>query len=550
MRKLLFGAMMVAVSTVSYAKVSEEFVANELIVKLKDSKRYHTNNRVLLNKENDKKLIAEDTYLVKVSTKTNLDYLIIQLNNDPSVEYAEKNYIYHAIGLKELQTNDPKFSNLWGLVNTGSNEPASSSGNSSRTGVQGVDINALNAWKINKGDKRIKIAVIDTGIDYNHEDLKSNIWTNTLEANGLPGVDDDNNGYIDDIHGYDFANSDGDPMDGNGHGTHCSGTIGAIHDNGVGVAGVMSEVQLIGIKFLTDQGSGTTANAIAAIDYAVKIGADIMSNSWGGGGYSKALEEAIERANRAGIIFTAAAGNNNTDNNTTPQYPANYDLENIISVAAYNYNDQLASFSCYGSNTVHVAGPGRNILSTTPNNKYEVYSGTSMATPHISGVIGLYLSEYGSTDPKALRDELMSTSVYNKSYGRKIISGGRVDAYNFLAKINTERPETPNPNEWQTQGVQIFETNHPYYNNVDTTRTFTVPGAKFVRVIIDNYDIERFYDVLKIFSASGDLIDSVDGVGQNFVSGYSEGDSITVNFKSDKSVNQWGFIISEVQFIK
>jgi subtilisin family serine protease len=551
----LVGVSMV-LSTAHANKLQSEtpaYVPGELIVKFKSLKNLKSLNGLDIGKH-----IAKNTALVKFNHKSSIESLILDLNKNDNVEYAEPNYIVHAIKTKDslwdrlnsVNSNDPKFNKLWGLVNTGNNEPPSpSGGNSSSSGISGADVNALKAWGITKGSKAVRIAIIDTGVDYNHPDLKANMWTNTAEANGTPGVDDDGNGYVDDIHGYDFANKDGDPMDGNGHGTHCAGTIAAVHDNGIGIAGVMAEAEIVGVKFLTDQGSGSSADAIAAIDYSRRIGVDIMSNSWGGGGYSQALKDSIVAANKAGIIFTAAAGNSATDNNTTPHYPSNYEVDNVISVAAHNYNDGLASFSCYGSNTVHVAAPGRNILSTVPNNSYDVYSGTSMATPHVTGVVGLYLAHNGRTDTKDLRDRLMESSVYGPAYGKKTISGGRVDAYNFLAGIVEPRPAKPDPAAWQRTSVDVFESAHPYVNNGNGSITYTVPGAKFLRVVVRQHDLETNYDYLSIKDSNGIEVQRVDGKGTDTVTEYVDGDSITVDFTSDTSVQQWGYIIDEVEFI-
>jgi thermitase len=554
--------------------LANEFVPGEVLVKYKSNTKGRT--QVFKSKRAGLSLSREfftggqdfpisRFAVIKTKNKSNLLNLIERLNNDPKVAYAEPNYLYYTIknnrNLQDILTyvdqdnssaapNDPSFTKLWGLANTGTNEPLSQGRNSSPTGRAGVDINALKAWSITKGSKSIKIAVIDTGVDYNHPDLVENIWTNTAEANGTPGVDDDGNGYIDDIHGYDFANKDGDPMDGNGHGTHCSGTIAAAHDNGVGVAGVMAHAQIIGVKFLTDQGSGSTADAILSIDYAIKQGVDIMSNSWGGSGRSEALLEAIERANAAGIIFTAAAGNNAADNDTTPSFPANYDVENVISVAAHNYDDKLASFSCFGATTVHISAPGRNILSTVNGNAYDVYSGTSMATPHVSGVVGLYLALNGKTNPKTLRDEIMRTSVYGKSYGRSTISGGRVDAYNFLTRTYPARPTKPNDNDWVNMSADLFESPHPYTGKLEVSKSYSVIGAKFIRVIIRKFDIEQNYDSLKILDAGGSVMQTIDGKGSDFTTEYIEGDTIVMKFESDSSVHEWGFEMSEIQYIK
>ena len=231
------------------------------------------------------------------------------------------------------------------------------------------------------------------------------MWVNEAEANGEPGVDDDGNGYVDDIHGYDFANDDGDPMDGHGHGTHCAGVIGADH-NGDGIAGLMGDVQLVGIKFLTDSGSGDTINAIKSIDYATQVGVHIMSNSWGGGGFSQALKESIERARDAGILFVAAAGNSNSDNDKRPMYPATYDVENIISVGAMDGKGNKSSFSSYGETTVHVFAPGSNILSTVPGDAYRKMSGTSMATPYASAALGMLLASYQAFDIRDYKEQL------------------------------------------------------------------------------------------------------------------------------------------------
>ena len=568
--KLLTTA--VALSAISSVQAFEKntlatHVPGEVIVKLKSGMAKSFLSRKNLYSADVKEvmnLTMGEVAVLRVPQTKSLKSVIAQIAKDDAVEYVEPNFIYKAIDSVETLesklynartpnyisnlTSDPKFGDLWGLVNTGNNEPAGSRGNSAPSGIAGVDVNAINAWSITKGSKNVKIAVIDTGVDYNHPDLKANIWTNTAEANGKPGVDDDGNGYVDDIHGYDFANNDGDPMDGNGHGTHCSGTIAAEHDNGVGIAGVMAQAQIVGIKFLTDQGSGSTADAIKAIDYATKINVDIMSNSWGGGGFSQVLKDSIVAAKNAGIVFTAAAGNSATDNNSQPHYPSNYDVDNVISVAANNYNDELAFFSCYGSKTVHVAAPGRNILSTTPNNSYDVYSGTSMATPHVTGVVGLYISQYGRTDVKQLRDNLMKSSIYARSYGRKTIGKGRVDAYNFLMGVTASRPAEPNPNDWVAQ-AESYESAHPYANGAATSKKFSVPGAKFIRVKFAKYDMEENYDFVVIKDAAGNEVEKISGAGVDYESEYVEGDTVEVSLTSDASINKWGFQVSEIQVI-
>jgi thermitase len=554
MKKTLIGlSLAVLVAPLAYSAnkfIQVETVPGEIIVKLKGDKARSFLSRKSLYGLEVKELLnlSGGNLAVFNSSQKSLASTIEKLNNDPAVEYAEPNYLYRAIGSKK-KTVDPKFQQLWGLINTGNNEPAGSRGNSAPTGKAGNDINANEAWKITKGDKKIKIAVIDTGVDYNHPDLKNNMWTNNAELNGKPGVDDDGNGYIDDIHGYDVANDDGDPMDGNGHGTHCAGTIAAEHDNNIGIAGVMAKASIVGVKFLTDQGSGSTIDAIKAIDYATKIKVDIMSNSWGGGGSSEALKEAIERAKDSGIIFTAAAGNSGTNNDSQPHYPSNYDVDNVISVAAHNYNNELAYFSCYGSRTVHVAAPGRNILSTTPNNSYDVYSGTSMATPHVTGVIGLYLAEHGATNALVIRKKLMESSVYGKSYGKKIMSKGRVDAYNFISGVVAPRPYEPKPDEWESVD-ENHESVHPYGDSVNTSKTFSIQGARFMRIVFERVDVESNYDFVIIKDESGEVIEKITGAHDSYVSDYIEGSSLSVGIESDASVSNWGFKMKKIQFVK
>ncbi|MBI2520439.1 MAG: S8 family serine peptidase [Bdellovibrio sp.] len=532
-------------------------VPGELIIKLKDgaSAAHFSGHKAL------KTLWSKSYHVgfgelvhIKVSDKADLAKTISSIAGMDGVEYVEPNYIYtvgkplakNAVSAaydSSLAPSDPRFGQLWGLNNTGNNAPDGT------RGVAGADVQALRAWEITKGSRQVKVAIIDTGIDYNHEDLKANIWSNEAEANGKAGVDDDNNGFVDDIHGYDFANKDGDPLDGHGHGTHCSGTIGAVHDNGIGVAGVMADVTMVAVKFLSDAGSGTTADAVLAIDYATNLGVDIMSNSWGGGGRSEALFDAIKRANDKGIIFTAAAGNSSSDNDQSPHYPSNYEVDNVISVAAHTNGDGLASFSSYGRRTVHVAAPGHKVLSTVTNNSYDVYSGTSMATPHVTGVLGLLLSKEGNLTVAEVKERLLGTSEPIRAYRRKTISGGRLNAYNLLTNTRPSRQE-PDPSAWRVVRLdKKFETDHPYLHNQNVAREMVVPGAKYVRAKIKRYDLESGYDFLKVTGKARNEIESLSGAGAEYVTDYVDGDTLRLEFTSDSSVSKWGFLVEELEAI-
>lgn len=267
------------------------------------------------------------------------------LDQSSFLAYYEANV---SITLGQLP-NDASFTDLWGLHNTGQNG-----------GTADADIDAPEAWDISTGSSAVVVAVIDSGFDYTHPDLADNIWTNPGEIAG-DGLDNDGNGFIDDVHGYDFVNNDGTPLDDNGHGTHVSGTIGAAGNNGAGVTGVSWDVSLMGLKFLNSAGSGTLDNAVRAVNYATLmkttygVNVRLTNNSWGGSGAYQALSDAIQASGAADILFVAAAGNNGTNNDTTPFYPAAYPLANIITVAATDRNDQFATFQQLRR---HLGGPG------------------------------------------------------------------------------------------------------------------------------------------------------------------------------------------------
>lgn len=552
MKKMIVPAVLTfAAMTGAYAKpmsVEVPQVQGEVLVKVKKGMMSKFLGKKSLLGADIKKtmnLLAGDFVVLKTSSKSTLG-LMSELRNQPEVLYAEPNLIYKAIS---TEATDPLYERLWGLNNTGVNEPnREGTGNSGAVGIAGADINAVKAWGITRGDKKVVIAVIDTGIDYNHPDLKENIWVNKNEVAGN-GIDDDNNGYIDDVYGWNAASNSGNPMDGNSHGTHCAGTIGAKHDNAIGVAGVMNDVSLMAVKFLTDEGSGSTADAIEAIDYATKQNVDIMSNSWGGGGFSQALEDSIKAANAKGILFVAAAGNDGTNNDSSAHYPANYQVDNVVSVASHTSADSLSSFSCFGKRTVHVAAPGSNILSTTPKNTYKVMSGTSMATPHVSGVLGLFLAENGRQDVKAVRNRLMATSVPGGGYRKTVMAGGRVDAYNFLTDTRIPRNE-PQDSDWRVEALsEVFETAHPYANNAKISKTYTFPGAKYVKLVIEKYETESNYDFVVFKDGKGAVIERLSGAAVNYETDYAETESVTVEFSSDSSETRFGTLIKNVKVI-
>jgi subtilisin family serine protease len=459
------------------------------------------------------------------------------------VKYAEPNYRYYAFddGNPEQLPNDTDFSKLWGMNNTGQ---ADSLG---QIGIPGVDIGVLPIWQQGvTGSRDIKVAVIDTGVDWTHPDLVENLYTNPGEIAGN-GIDDDANGFIDDIHGWNFGSKSPASQDDNDHGSHCAGTIGGVGNNGIGVAGVNWRVSILPVKFIGSDGSGSLDAALEAINYATMMKVNVMSNSWGGGGFSEAMKEAIEKARDANILFVAAAGNDSSDNNAAPMYPASYDVANIISVAAIDNKDRLASFSNWGRTKVHVAAPGVKIFSTTKDGGYNSFSGTSMATPHVSGVAALLLSAFPDMTYAELKDRIVKTAVKVPGLRNKVASNGRVSVFNAFNNI-IPPSEDPAESAWQTVDY-VVESQHPYENKLDQSTTIEYPGAKYIRVIVERLETEPKYDTLFINNPAGDVIDSVSGSAEQFVSDYVKGDKLVLRFVSDHSVVKWGFRIAKIQVI-
>jgi len=339
----------------------------------------------------------------------------------PEVDYAEAVFEISAdeASPAPVTPHDPRFAEQWSLYNDGS-----------RGGTKGADISATTAWAVTTGSDKVVVAVLDTGVDYTHSDLASNIW---LRPDNVKPYEDKELGTIQDLHGYNAIENSADPMDDNGHGTHCAGIIGAEGGNDIGIAGVNWKVQIMPLKFMNAGGYGTTKDAIEAINYAIdrrKAGVNVrvISASWGSTQKSKALEEVIRKAYEAGILFVAASGNSSTNNDRTPHYPSSYNIPNVISVAALDRNDKLASFSNYGVKSVAVAAPGVDILSTWLGDEYEEKSGTSMATPEVSGVAALVVAHNPKISVDELRTKLLASVDQLNSLKGKIASGGRINA--------------------------------------------------------------------------------------------------------------------------
>jgi subtilisin family serine protease len=397
-------------------------------------------------------------YSVALSSGMSVPQALSIYSSMPGVDLVTPDYSVSA----DVIPNDPSFNALWGMNNVGQSG-----------GTAGADIDATPAWNVTTGTGRTIVAVIDTGMDYNHPDLYLNVWINQadipaavrarlIDTNGdgiisFRDLNDPRNigsgkitdlngdgridagdilmpiaqggwstGASDDLIGWDYANNDNNPMDDNGHGTHVTGTIGAVGNNGIGVAGVDWNVQIMPLKFLGANGSGYLSGAVSALYYAVAHGARVSNNSYGGGTYYAAMATAIANARAAGHIFVAAAGNSGGNNDVSPSYPASYNYDNVLAVAATDRNNQLASFSNYGS-TVDLAAPGVSILSTTPNSSYAYYSGTSMATPHVTGAVALLWDLHPDWSYGQVINRILSTVDPLPSLAGKVATGGRLD---------------------------------------------------------------------------------------------------------------------------
>lgn len=364
---------------------------------------------------------------IRVANAAQRDRALKRLAMHPLIEVAEPNY---TISINDIQMqsmpNDPGFSDMWAMENTGQ-----------AGGTIGADISALDAWGISTGDNTMVIGVIDSGVDYNHPDLAPNIWQNPGE-DCSNGIDDTGTGVIDDCHGYSAIYDNGDPMDENGHGTHVAGTIGAAGNNNLGVVGVNWDIKIAGCQFLDGAGFGSTAGAIACIDYFTNLkvnhGVNLVAtnNSWGGGAYSESLRTAIADGIDAGIMFVAAAGNDGTNSDVIPSYPASYDLDGIVAVANTNRNDGLSGTSTYGLESVDLGAPGSAILSTYLNNGYATASGTSMASPHVAGVAGLIWSIAPHLSVNEVKQILMDSGDSIPALAGLTVSGNRLNAYQAL----------------------------------------------------------------------------------------------------------------------
>lgn len=429
-------------------KAGRPFVEGELLVQFKPAASEAAKNAAL-SKQGAKaaqKLLDKaarkdakgDLVQAQLGKGKKLDAaLLARLAADPAVEFVEPNWIYRT---QRANPNDPGLGSLWGMQGA-TTSPAAPYGSG-----------ALAAWNAGAAcSSQIHVGIIDEGVMTTHADLRANIWINPGEGSRADRKDNDRNGFIDDIHGWDFSANDASVYDGpaDDHGTHVAGTVAAVANNGAGVFGVCPSAKFITAKFLGANG-GTTAGAVKAVNYltqlklAKKINLVATNNSWGGGGYSQALYDAIRAAGNANILFVAAAGNSGLDIDATPSYPASYQLPNVIAVAAIGQNGQRAGFSNYGAKSVHIAAPGVDIVSTVPTANgaagYAYMSGTSMAAPHVTGAAALYASLNPCATAAQTREALLRLAVQDPQLTGVVQLNRRLDASKIRRELACGTP--------------------------------------------------------------------------------------------------------------
>lgn len=372
-----------------------------------------------------------DILHLRVSPERDLATTIAELRDNDLVDFAEGNQVIQLDepSLSDYGGPDDLVEDLWGLHNTGQ-----------FGGKPGADIKVLKAWETSIGSRSQSspiIAIHDTGMDMNHPDLMGNLWTNPDE---IPdnGIDDDGNGVVDDIHGFNAVDRSGNPLDGNRHGTHVAGTIGAVGGNGEGITGVMQEARLMPIKIFTDEGRTSSDIIVRALQYSAKMGATITNNSFGARP-SEAIRQAFAQHPALHIV---AAGNRNSDNDRIDVFPANYELPNLLSVAATDRRDQKANFSNYGPFKVDLAAPGADIWSTFPGGGYTSMSGTSMAAPHVTGAAGLLRTAFPQLTTEQLKDRLLYSADRTDGLSKVSLSGGRLNVAQSM-EIDTLSPLKP-----------------------------------------------------------------------------------------------------------
>ena len=522
----------------SFLLLNGNLKANELLIKIKpnyslDANHYLQIHNTLSVKSVSSFHILKNWQVIELPEPVDILQAKSFYQKQDFVEIAEPN---STLTIFNHDIQDILFPEQWALSNSGQ-----------WGGKVGNDVSALQAWELLSGDSAqepIIVAVIDTGVEYTHPDLSKNMWVNTKEIPGN-GIDDDQNGYVDDIYGYNFYSLNGDPVDDYGHGTHCAGIIAATH-NHLGIRGIAPLAKIMAVKFLGPYGDGDVKNAILAIEYAIINGAKILSNSWGGPPESNALNDMIIKAKEAGILFVAAAGNDHSNNDVDPTFPSSYDVDNIISVGASNPKDEAASFSNWGTQKVHLFAPGQYILSPFPEGQYKTASGTSMATPLVAGAAALLWSQNPDWDYQQIKERLISTVDHISDLEDKSLSGGRLNVYHVLT--GESNPHVGPDPRWEEFSSNV-NSPHPYPSLYKGQWEVSHPGAKFIKVHFSRLETQKRMDYVGLLDSQGVMNETITGHQGQLWSRVVPGDKLTLTLRSDSEVNEFGFEIDRYAVI-
>jgi subtilisin family serine protease len=415
---------------------AQDFVQGELLIKLRGKSSSVASNQFFGKMQGKMSLKASFGALNihKFQLKAGADVwaTINELRNDPAIDYVEPNYFLKKFDDSMASSQSYSDSDVEALLQPGDSYSQSY-----------ANVHVNQAWAQEKtlaqNPERPIVAIVDTGVDYNHKIFQQSgaMWVNPGEIAGN-GVDDDGNGYIDDVYGYNFHDHNANPMDNDEHGTHCAGIVLGVGQDIFATTLEPARIRIMALKFLGADGSGSTGDAVSAIYYAVNNGASVINNSWGGSNYSQSLHDALIYAYNHHVLIASAAGNYSSNNDAVSMYPSNYPVPGQISIAASNDSDNLASFSNFGANSVHLAAPGVSILSSIPGNQYRFMSGTSMATPFAAGLAALAIREAPGLTGYQIKNLLINSSVLTNSLTGKVSSRGRADAYNAVMAAKSE----------------------------------------------------------------------------------------------------------------
>jgi thermitase len=468
-------------------------------------------------------------YRVKSNFVETREHVYRRLESDPRIAFVERNIRYKLNRLPNDYQEQWSFKNLERLD---------------------LDLGVEAAWDVSIGNKTVVVAIIDTGAVLTHEDLRENLWTNTAERAGTVGVDDDANGYVDDVHGWDFQTNSADIDDDDGHGTMCAGIVGAKGNNGIGLTGVNWDVSIMPIRFAYSEfsdWSGSLELAIQGLDYAIQNGAQIILLPWGSSEDSRALQEMLEFAQQKNILIVTSAGNAGEDIDTTPQYPASYENENILVVAALDQSGRLTQNSNWGRRAVDVGAPGVDVMTTSRWDYSEAWpGGTSAAAAYVAGVAALVKAHEPGITFFDLKDRLILTAKQIQSLQGQMVFGGLVSAQ--YALLNQVAPvDTSDPSGWSAQ-QQTVETLHPYANGVREEYRVTVPNAKRIAVFFDQFETEKGYDYVTFKDLTGKVLAKWSGDKSKSYSPTANGDTLIMEFTSDSSSTDFGFFATRVSY--